>query len=127
MTAIDTSSWTDQEANETVQAIIKRSLTDMDFRQLVLADPTAAVKQQTGKDLPAGFTVRAVDNAGANLTLVLPDPIASSPEFSDSDLEQVAGGAKCGATCGATEACAVSGGGDGVWCLATCGGSALGV
>jgi hypothetical protein len=88
------SAWTEQEANETARAITQRSITDMEFRQLCLSNPVAAVKAQAEKDLPEGFSVRCVENNGANLTVVLPDLIADSGELSDTELESVAGGGK---------------------------------
>jgi hypothetical protein len=81
---------------------------DAGFRQLCLTAPATAVKEQSGKDLPDNFAIRFVENRGANLTIVLPDPIPSSGELSDTELESVAGGGKaCVASCGGSE-CAVS-------------------
>ena len=42
-----------------------------------------------GKELPASFNLRFIENAGAGRTMVLPD----EEELSDEDLEQAAGGA----------------------------------
>lgn len=101
--------WTQEEAQAALQKIIKRATTDAEFRQLFLTDAAAAVKEVTGRELPEGYTLRVVENKGADLTVVLPDPSASS-ELSDSELEAVAGGGhKCGAgTCGVSQMCGVS-------------------
>jgi hypothetical protein len=93
---------TSQEAEDAIQQVVKRAQTDSEFRQLCLSDPKAAAKLATGKDIPEGFTLRFVENQGANLTVVLPDPIDFNDELSDEDLEQVAGGKGdiCGGSCG---------------------------
>jgi hypothetical protein len=41
--------------------------------------------------MPPGFILRFVDNAGADMTVVLPDLIASEDELSDEELDQAAG------------------------------------
>jgi hypothetical protein len=96
---------TSQEAEEAIQQVVKRAQTDSEFRQLCLSDPNAAAKLVTSKDIPEGFTLRFVENQGADLTVVLPDLINEQAELSDTDLDQVAGG-KCAASCAAS--CAVS-------------------
>lgn len=109
MSQANTSGWTQEEANQALQQIVQRTTTDMEFRRLALRDPNAAVKQVTGKELPPGFKIKVVENQGANLTVVLPDPQNQSGELSDAELEQVAGGGnKCGGSCGGSEACGVS-------------------
>ena len=91
--------WTEAEARKAFQAIATKASTDPDFRKLALAKPAPVIKEVTGLDLPPGFKVRFVENEGANVTMVLPDPVAASGELADKDLEQVAGG-RCGASCG---------------------------
>ena len=88
-----------EEAEATAKAIMQRATTDAAFHAMALKDPNAAVKEVTGKNLPDGFDLRLVSNAGADLTLVLPDLEVDGEELSDSDLEQVAGG-RCAASCG---------------------------
>ncbi len=99
---------TSQEAEQAIQVVVKRAQAYREFRQLCLTDPSAAIKKAIGKDIPEGFTLRFVENKGADLTVVLPDPIDVSSELSDADLEQVAGGKatgpegpspKCGGSC----------------------------
>ena len=92
---------TQQEAEQAIQQIIKRAQTDAEYRQLCLSDPNAAATKATGKEMPAGYTLKFVENQGADLTVVLPDVIEESAELSDTELDQVAGG-KCAATCGVT-------------------------
>lgn len=110
--------WNQEEAQAALQMIIKRATTDAEFRELFLTNPAAAVKEVTGRELPEGFTLRVVENKGADLTVVLPDTPPAS-ELSDSELEAVAGGHKCGAgTCGLSAVCGVT-----EPCLVSCGAS----
>ena len=96
---------TSLEAEQAIEQIVKRAQTDIQFRKLCLDNPNRAAKQVTGKDIPEGFTLRFVDNQGADLTVVLPDSIDAEAELAEQELEQVAGG-KCGASCGGS--CGVS-------------------
>ena len=67
---------------------------------LAVAFPSnTELEPATGKDIPEGFTLRCVENKGADLTVVLPDSIDADAELSDIELEQVAGG-KRGISCG---------------------------
>ena len=96
---------TASEANEAVQKVLKKAGSDATFHALALSNPAAAVKEATGKDLPAGFKLRIVPTTDADLTLVLPDVQADSQELSDAELESVAGG-RCAGSCLAS--CAIS-------------------
>ena len=94
--------WTREEANKAINDVAKRATKDKEFRALALKDPVAAVAKVTPHQVPTGFKIRFVDNAGANLTIVLPDPPPAEGELSDSQLEQVAGGgdaSRCGGSC----------------------------
>ncbi len=74
---------------------------------MCLNDPNGAANETTGKNIPEGFSLRFVENQGADLTVVLPDMIDANAELSEQELEAVAGG-KCGVSCGGTEACGLS-------------------
>ncbi|MBW4534285.1 MAG: NHLP leader peptide family RiPP precursor [Pleurocapsa minor HA4230-MV1] len=93
---------TQQEAEQAIERIIKRAQTDSEFRQLCLDNPNCAAQEATGKEIPPGYVLKFVDNKRADLTVVLPDIIEESAELSDTELDQVAGGGKCGISCGAT-------------------------
>ena len=105
----ETNGWTQDKANEKLRVLAKRAQTDPEFRKLALKDPVAAVAKIDPTPLPSWFKLRFVDNAGATLTMVLPDPVSASSELSDSELEQVAGGGdgnRCGGSCVAS--CGIS-------------------
>ncbi|TNJ64944.1 NHLP leader peptide family natural product precursor [Paenibacillus hemerocallicola] len=87
------SGWTNEKTNEALKTVFAKAATDKAFRALVLENPNEAVKQAAGVEIPAGFTVRFVENDGVDATFVLPDFIGDS-ELSDEQLEAVAGGKK---------------------------------
>lgn len=86
------STWTEEDQHTAISALLERCASDANFYQSALADPAAAIKTVSGKALPKGFNLRLVANEGADLTLVLPDPV--SEDLSDADLEAVAGGGR---------------------------------
>ncbi|MEZ5403201.1 MAG: hypothetical protein R2729_26215 [Bryobacteraceae bacterium] len=102
--------WNEEEAQKTLAEVVKKATVDPAFRALALADPNAAVGKINPNPIPGTFKLRFVDNAGANLTVVLPDPVAEGGELSDAELEQVAGGVgdnnRCGGSCVAS--CVIS-------------------
>lgn len=83
--------WTSDQVKSTLAAVYKNAATDEAFRKLCLRDPREAVRQITGRELPDEFKLRFVDNAGADLTIVLPDPIRADT-LADNELESVSGG-----------------------------------
>lgn len=101
--------WTEEDARDALQGVVQRAGLDPDFRALCLASPAEAIESHTRRVLPPGFKLRVVDNAGADLTIVLPDPNFSH-ELSECDLEGVSGGGpKClVGTCGGTVLCGVT-------------------
>jgi hypothetical protein len=76
-----------------INKIFERSMTDSEFRQLVLSDPDKAIKAIGGEVLPNHVKLAFYDNSGESKTIpyVLPDPLPVA-ELSDADLEHVAGG-----------------------------------
>jgi hypothetical protein len=84
--------WTQSEAEQVEMELRKRAVKDPEFRALALRDPQAAIAKITPKPLPKNFKVKVVENEGANVVVVLPDPIGRVEELSDADLEAVAGG-----------------------------------
>ena len=99
------SNWAESEVQSTFQKIIKRSAKDAAFRKLALSDSNKAISEVAGKAPPLGFKVRFVELQGASMVIALPDAVTSR-ELSDAELEEVAGGGRCGASCAAS--CVVS-------------------
>ena len=96
------STWTEAEVRRVFQAIAAKASTNPEYRKLALTRPAEAIKEVSALDLPPGFTVRFVENEGANMTLVLPDALDRAGELDDRELEQVAGGCckeSCPVTC----------------------------
>lgn len=83
--------WSEEDVRKAMSLVAQRATVDHAFRNLCLANPSEALKIETGRCLPEGFVLRVIDNAGADLTVVLPDP-AFSGELSETELEAVAGG-----------------------------------
>jgi hypothetical protein len=75
--------------NDQIKNILAKCWADASFKQKLLTDPAAALKAE-GIEIPAGYTVRVVENTDKVVNYVLPpNPNA---ELSDSELESVAGG-----------------------------------
>jgi hypothetical protein len=76
--------------------VVKKALTDPAFKAALLQDPKAAVEKAFGLKLPAGVSIKVVEDSASVVHLVLPPSPAKGP-LPDSALSQVAGGG-CGAT-----------------------------
>ena len=90
-------SWTQKEIEACIESCKRKAAVDADFRKKLLGDPAAAVKEISGKEIPAGFN---------DATFVLP-PLVSG-NISDSELDDVTAGIcglqSCGMkACGAAE------------------------
>lgn len=114
--------WNPEEIKMAFQKVSKRSATDKSFRELCLKDPAAAIREAMGKELPSDYKVKFIENQGADATFVLPDFKENPAELNDKELDSVAGGMKCGASCGGSAVCV---GGTGI-CAASCGASCVG-
>lgn len=76
-----------------LDAVLARSATDAGYRTWLQQDPVAAIKDETGVDLPAGFNVHFLERPqGANLVLLLPELAQEEDELDLDDLEAAAGG-----------------------------------
>ena len=98
------SQMSEQELNTATREVLKRAVSDPEFRKLALRDSKAAYAKITDKQLPVGFHIQFIENYGKSTkTVVMPDPVAHPEQLTEEELEQVAGG--CGASsCGTTNA-----------------------
>ena len=83
--------WTQQEINDCINSCKQRAATDAEFRGKLLADPAAAIREVSGKEIPAGFRIKVLESDPAyDATFVLPP--AASGNVSDKELDGVTGG-----------------------------------
>lgn len=71
--------------------VIAKALKDPAFKAELLKNPAAAIEKAAGVKIPAGVTVKVVEDSATTVHLVLP-AAASKGALSDSDLGKVAGG-----------------------------------
>lgn len=77
-----------EEQGKKMSQIIAQCWADESFKQRLLADPAATLKAE-GMELPAGLTVKALENTEQVFHLVIPTP---PTDLSDEALENVSGG-----------------------------------
>ncbi len=77
-----------QEANNKMNELIARALSDEALKAKLIEDPLNVFKAE-GIDVPAGLEIKVLENTDKVFHLVLP---AQPSELSDEDLDQVAGG-----------------------------------
>ncbi len=70
---------------------IARAWTNADYKAKLLSDPHAALAE-VGVEVPAGTTVKVMENTADTQHLVLPVSPAAVGELSSEELEKVAGG-----------------------------------
>ncbi len=85
-------SWNEEQFRLIELEIKRRAMSNLEFRELALTNPEAAIAELIDDPLPVGWKINIVESGGANLTVVLPDPVPGIDELSDAELEQVAGG-----------------------------------
>lgn len=84
--------WSKAEIQEALAEVGRRSVNDAEFRALALRDAKAAVKQITSKSIPEKFKVQFIEDAGAQMTVVLPPVKSKGGVLSEEELELVSGG-----------------------------------
>jgi hypothetical protein len=77
--------------------IIAKCWADEGFKRKLLADPAATLKAE-GVDLPAGLSIKAVENTDKVFHLVIPAKPAGSADLSDAELDKVAAAGTVSAT-----------------------------
>ena len=85
-------SWTPEQIETTLRAVTERSMTDPAFRALALSNPVAAIGKVTSVPVAKDFKIQFVDNAGCDMTVVLPDAAKHAAPVSEEELAGVAGG-----------------------------------
>jgi hypothetical protein len=82
-----------QQIDDVMEQLLRRSATDLGFRETLLTDSRTALAAFSGRDIGAFDSVNLnfVENH-ADVTIVLPDLLAADAELSDADLEAVVGG-----------------------------------
>jgi len=78
-----------EEQGKKMSQLIAKCWADEGFKQKLLANPAATLKAE-GVELPAGLSVKALENTDKVFHLVIP---AKPTDLSDEDLIKVAGGA----------------------------------
>jgi hypothetical protein len=73
-------------------AIAEKAWKDEAFHKEVLANPNKVYEQYIGKPLPAGMTIKVVEDTATTVHFVIPGKPANAGELSDAELENVAGG-----------------------------------
>jgi len=69
--------------------VIARAWRDPSFKAKLIADPQSTLKQ-AGVSIPAGVTVKVLENTDMHFHLVL--PVRPAGALSDEELDQAAGG-----------------------------------
>ena len=99
--------WTQNEIEACIENCKKKAAVDAEFRKKLMDDPAAAVKEVSGKEIPAGFQIKFLEiDPGSDARVVLP-PLVSG-NISDRELDEVAAGI-CGMQTCAMDACGVAG------------------
>jgi hypothetical protein len=84
--------WSNEEYQEILSEVGRRSSIDPEFRKLALTDSIAAMSKVSGKSIPSDLVITFADNSGSIMTVPLPDPIEGIEVLSEEELEAVAGG-----------------------------------
>jgi hypothetical protein len=96
--------WSQAEVNRTVHEVKRRSLIDLEFRALALANAPAAMAKVNPKPLPQGTVIKFVDSSTTSenpsldtvtraITILLPAPVPEkAEELSEAELEKATGG-----------------------------------
>lgn len=79
-------------SDEMLRQLSERAATDEEFRALCKQDVHAAIKQETGQDVPESIRIQVVDSSGYDLTIILPEKREHTESLNDHELDQVSGG-----------------------------------
>ncbi|MGH7649614.1 MAG: NHLP leader peptide family RiPP precursor [Gemmatimonadaceae bacterium] len=77
-----------------LERILSRAATDPEFRRGLLTDPRAAIRDAFGITIPNTLRIKFIERGSdVDALVVLPDMKSEDHALSDSELEQVSGGA----------------------------------
>jgi hypothetical protein len=100
--------WNDKEEAK-IKEIIAKAWKDPAFKQRLLKDPKAAVKE-LGVELPNDLTLRVIERKTDEIILTLPPSPSDAKEITDKDLDKIAaagcdlkGLSVCNDSCGMTK------------------------
>ena len=94
MSPTSASSWTREKVEQTWRTVIGRAARDAAFRRRCLEDPSSAIREASGLELPAGAPrVRFVERRD-EIVVLLPPFTGPGPELADEDLALISGGMK---------------------------------
>ena len=75
-------------ATEMRERILSKAAEDGEFRSRLIADPKAAISDETGATIPEGFDIMVHEDSATAAHLVLPP----SPQLTEAGLATAAGG-----------------------------------
>lgn len=84
--------WTPEEVQKTLDKIRERISKDAAYQKFCLENPHAAIKELSGKDLPAGLKVGFAENGETLLNIEVSVMSLPVGELCEQDLELVTGG-----------------------------------
>ncbi len=76
------------------QSLIEKAMKDPDFRQRLLENPKAVIKEETGVEFPATVNLRILEEDPHTVYLILPfiPSQLNENELDETELERIAGG-----------------------------------
>jgi hypothetical protein len=80
-----------KEQDKTISEVIAKCWADEDYKQRLLADPMATLKEG-GLEIVPGLSIKVVENTDKILYLVI--PAKPRGDLSDEDLDEVTGGTR---------------------------------
>lgn len=80
-----------QTAEEMRAQLTEKAVVDADFRQLLISDPKAAIKQEFGIDVPESINIVVLESDMNTLYMALP----AGPDLDEEQLEAIAAGLCC--------------------------------
>lgn len=78
-----------EQVRADIAKVVALAWSDASYKSKLMSDPAAALAE-AGVDVPAGLTVKVVENTPDVFHLVIPE--APEQELTDEDLEKVSGG-----------------------------------